>query len=190
MGNKNYKKTSLYDDSLGKLFWKSGMIGLIILAFAELIILFVCIYSGYDKQDTPVLLLLMWAFGMVFLYLRTILSLLQVLRQQATIGIRWRDRADFDKPEYERDWYVMFDGGGFLLYHRNYIQKILRTLKEYQRSGDNHTREQWYTLFFEDITGKQRKIKFSSTALERDFRKWYKRENKHKAHTLDKGHSS
>ena len=87
MGNKNYKKTSLYDDSLGKLFWKSGMIGLIILAFAELIILFVCIYSGYDKQDTPVLLLLMWAFGMVFLYLRTILSLLQVLRQQATIGI-------------------------------------------------------------------------------------------------------
>jgi len=74
MGNKNYKKTSLYDDSLGKLFWKSGMIGLIILAFAELIILFVCIYSGYDKQDTPVLLLLMWAFGMVFLYLRTILS--------------------------------------------------------------------------------------------------------------------
>ena len=147
MGNKNDKKTSLYDDSLGKLFCKSGMIGLIILAFAELIILFVCIYSVYDKQDTPVLLLLMWVFGMVVFYVRPMFSLLQALRQQAAIGIR-----------------------------RNYIQKILRTVKEDQRSVDNHTREQWYTLFFEDITGKQRKIKFSSTTLEREFRKWYKRE--------------
>lgn len=175
MGNKNYKKPSLYDDSLGKLFCKSGMIDLIILAFAELMILFVCIYRGLDKQDTPVLLLLMWVFGMVVFYLRPMISFFQVLRQQAAIGIRWRDRTDFDKPEHERDWCVMFDGGGFLLYHRNYIRKILRTVKEDQRSGDNHTREQWYTLFFEDITGKQRKIKFSSNTLEREFRKWYKR---------------
>ena len=168
------KKTLLYEYSLWRLFWQSGLTGMIIWAFAEVAIVFVCIYKGFHMKEHSILLLFMWVFGLVVFYTRPIISLFQVFQQQAAIGIRWRDRTDFDKEEHLRDWYVIFDGGGFLLYHRNYIKKILRTVKEEQTDGDGHSRGHWYALCYEDVTGKQRKIKFSSTAWEKEFRKWYK----------------
>ena len=136
------KKTSLYEYSLWRLFWQSGLTGMIIWAFAELAIVFVCIYKGFHMKEHSILLLFMWVFGLVVFYTRPIISLFQVFQQQAAIGIRWRDRTDFDKEE--------------------------------QTDGDGHSRGHWYALCYEDITGKQRKIKFSSTAWEKEFRKWYK----------------
>lgn len=62
------KKTSLYEYSLWRLFWQSGLTGMIIWAFAELAIVFVCIYKGFHMKEHSILLLFMWVFGLVVLY--------------------------------------------------------------------------------------------------------------------------
>ncbi len=172
------RKMELYEYSLWQLFWKSGLTGFMIFAFAEIIILFVCLYNGYNSKDIVFLLKFMNVFALVVFYARPLFCLFQVIKQQSVTGIYWKNRNDFHREEDQREWFVRFDGGGFILYHKSYIGKILRTIKEDVMDGDGYARGTCYILNFEDITGKQRKIKFCDRIYEVEFRKWFGKKKK------------
>lgn len=166
-----------YNYSLGKIFWKSSVMMLICMAVATVLISIVLLFSGRTDYEDMIKLLAFWVLlALVLSFTAPILSLLRTFEQEAIIGIKYKDRTDFQKDKNERDWYIDFVRGGFILYHRNFVKKILRTLKEEEIAygNENIERTKIYVLFFEDVHGKKRKITFSSTSEEQAFRKWYK----------------
>ena len=122
-------------------------------------------------------ILAFFALLMLFIvFIPPILSLLRTLEQEAALGIKYKNRADFNKDKNERDWYVDFVRGGFVLYHRNFIKRIIRSVRdeEIAYANGNRVRSNVYILSFEDMNGKKRKIKFSTKSEEQAFRAWYR----------------
>ena len=172
----NDRKTSYYEYSLWKLYWKSGLIGAILWGIAVVAVFVIGLFCRYETKEGLKLMAFMAVLGLVILYAYPTACMIRTLKQQAAIGIRWKDRREYDGEEMKREWYASLDGGGFLLYHRSYIKKIQRTVREDATDGEGHSRGKIYVLSFEDIQGKIRKIKFSSGSIEKEFRTWYKGE--------------
>lgn len=102
------------------------------------------------------------------------ISLLKVWKQERRLGIYWKDRTDYDRPEWERDWYLTCDRGGFILYHRNFIRRIVG--RQVETEIAEHARGKVYYVMYEDIDGKTHKLKFSSDSLASEFQYWFKKQ--------------
>lgn len=171
MGNRKRKRKNNYDASLWNIFIRSGFD----VFFAMLM---VCIVVGllaalYQRVESEAIRLISFCFviAVAFSYFLPLCSLFQVWRQQRILGIYWKDRTDHDQPVSARDWYLAYNRGGFLLYHRAYIQCLLRS--EVVEQTTDRGREKVYCIKFQDIRGKKHTIKFSSAQDRKKFRQWY-----------------
>ncbi len=164
-----------YEDSLGKIFWKSS-VPMLILGFVCMAIIFIVILFARRWEDMMEILAFFALLMLFIVFIPPILSLLRTLEQEAALGIKYKNRADFNKDKNERDWYVDFVRGGFVLYHRNFIKRIIRSVRdeEIAYANGNRVRSNVYILSFEDMNGKKRKIKFSTKSEEQAFRAWYR----------------
>ena len=52
--------------------------------------------------------LIPFSYGIPFI------SLLKAWKQQYKIGVYWKDRTDYHLPEWQREWYLTYDRGGFI----------------------------------------------------------------------------
>lgn len=167
------KKKTAYDDSLPRIFLWSGFDMFMILLIA-------CMGLGgllffYRRSDPEAGKLMAWCLAMVVpcSYGLPLVCLLRVRRQERILGISWKDRRDHDRPAWERDWYLTYERGGFILCHRAYIQRILnaRVVEQTTDLG----REKVHCVTFEDIRGKKHTLKFSSASMAETFRQWYEK---------------
>lgn len=171
---KEKKRKSIYNYSVGKLFWISGIQVLVIMLICEAVLAGAAMFSGY--KDLAAILILFFIIGLFAAYVMPLISLCRLFGQQRAAGIKYKNRTDFDKPENERDWFVRMDRGGFVVFHRTYIKRIIRSVKEEEREvdpGGYSPTVDVYILYFEDICGQERKIRFSSEGHLHDFMKWY-----------------
>lgn len=143
--------------------------------------LILCVFVGlllmvYQRLDADGIKLLIFCFvlSMIFSYFLPLCSLIQVWRQERLLGIRWNDHIACDRSSPEQDWYLAYNRGGFLLYHRDYIQCLLNS--QVVEQPTDLGRETVYCLRFEDIQGKKHTIKFSSLQDLKQFRQWYENE--------------
>lgn len=164
-----------YEYSLGKIFWKSSVL-MLILGFVCMAIIFIVMLFARRWEDMLEILAFFALLMLFIVFIPPILSLLRTLEQEAALGIKYKNRADFNKDKNERDWYVDFVRGGFVLYHRNFIKRIIRSVRdeEIAYANGNRVRSNVYILSFEDMNGKKRKIKFSTKSEEQAFRAWYR----------------
>ncbi len=175
MGNRKRKqKKTIYDDSLARIFFKAGMTVFVVLMLCCIVLFFVLLYRRDVYPDGMKLTRFCFAFAVVCSYGPAVIGLFKVWHQERMLGIAWKDRNDQDRPAWERDWYLDYDRGGFLLCHRAYIQRILGA-KEETEYGDYGGRRKAYCVIFEDIAGKQHTLRFSSAVLKRNFLQWYQK---------------
>lgn len=172
MANRKKKKTS-YDDSMVRIFIWSGFDVFVIMLITCIAIALIAFYC--NRLDADGIKLVRWCFLMAFpvSYALPMISLLKVWRQERILGIYWKDRTDQNRPVQERDWYLYFDRGGFILCHWSYIQRILKSWVVEQTTGWG--REKIHCVKFEDISGKKHTLRFSSSSEQKRFRQWYKK---------------
>lgn len=174
MGKRKKKAKSIYDDSLAGIFFKAGITVFVFLMIGCILLLFFALYRRDVYPDGMKLTRFCFLFATICSYGPAVLSLAKVWRQERLLGIRWKDRNDHDRPEWERDWYLDYDRGGFLLCHRAYIDHILGSGEETEY-GHNGGRAKVFCVMFEDIAGKQHTLRFSSASLKRKFLLWYEK---------------
>lgn len=148
-----------------------------------IIMLIICIIIGgivlvYRRSDPEGIKIILFCLALVMpcSYGIPLFSLFKAWEQERRLGIYWKDRIDHDPPEWERDWYLTCDRGGFILCHRNFIRRIVGSQVETEIA--EHARGKVYYVVYEDIDGKTRKMKFSSDSLASEFQNWYKKCNK------------
>ena len=180
MGNNEKREKTIYDKSLFKIFFWSGFPMFMILLFACVVISgIVFLYRRSDPEGVKIIIfclavLIPFSYGIPFI------SLLKAWKQQYKIGVYWKDRTDYHLPEWQREWYLTYDRGGFILCHRNYIKQIIGCREETEIA--EHARGKVYYVVFEDIDGKNHTLKFSCEFLVQEFQRWfekppYKKEN-------------
>lgn len=164
-----------YEYSLGRIFWKSS-VPMLIFGFVCMAIIFIVMLFARRWEDMGKILAFFALLMLCVVFIPPVLSLLRTLEQEAALGIKYKNRADFNKDKNERDWYIDFVRGGFVLYHRNFIKRIIRSVRdeEIAYANGNSIRSNVYILSFEDINRKKRKIKFSAKSEEQAFRVWYR----------------
>lgn len=81
---------------------------------------------------------------------------------------------DHDLPKWERDWYLDYDRGGFMLCHRDYIKRITGYREEMEIA--ENARGKVHYVLYEDIDGKKHKLKFSCESFAREFQKWFEKQ--------------
>lgn len=174
MGNRKEEHKSIYYDSLSRIFVWSGFDMFVIMLIACVVIGMIVFF--YNRLDSEGIKLMVFCLAMVVpcSYGLPMLSLFNVWRQERILGIYWKDRTDYNRPVQERDWYLACNRGGFLLYHRAYIQRILnaQVVEETTDLG----RANVYCVKFEDIRGKTHTVKFSSSGEQKQFQQWYNKQ--------------
>ncbi len=172
MGSKK-KKNNIYNYPLYKIFIWSGLdVFIALLIVCAVIALLVGLY-GRLNEDKMELMLFSFAMVILFSYTPAMLSLIKLWRQEHILKIYWKDREDFNSRAEDRDWYLSCNRGGFLLYHRQYIKRILSSSVVEQTSDLG--RERVHCIKFEDICSKEHTVKFSSLNDEKRFLRWYKK---------------
>lgn len=174
MKSSGKREKTIYDDSLTRIFLWSGFTMFMLL-------LIVCIIIGitvlfYRRSDSEGIKTILFCLALVIpgSYGIPFISLLKVWKQERRLGIYWKDRTDYDRPEWERDWYLTCDRGGFILYHRNFIRRIVG--RQVETEIAEHARGKVYYVVYEDVDGKIRKLKFSSDSLASEFLHWFKKQ--------------
>lgn len=170
--SKKIKRKTMYDKSLAEIFIFSGLDVFVALSVVAVIVFTMLLIYRRDIEVLKVMAFVMIAIPIVS-YGFPLVSLFKVYQQQNTLGIYWKDRNDNKLCESDRDWFLDYIRGGFVICHRNYIKKIVLHDKYESYTGSGGIRETVYYLIFEDINGKKHKIKFSSTSEMRKFNKWY-----------------
>ncbi|WP_283684724.1 hypothetical protein [Parablautia sp. Marseille-Q6255] len=168
------REKTIYDDSLTRIFFWSGFSVFVIMLLACLFIgVLVFFYRGSDPEGIKIILFCL-ALVVPCSYGIPLISLFKAWKQQCRLGIFWRDRTDQHRPQWQRDWYLTCDRGGFILCHRAYIRCIMDSLVEAE-IGD-HVRGKVYYVVYEDMDGKKRKLKFSSDVLAAEFQNWFEKQ--------------
>ncbi len=168
------KKWTMYDDSLPKIFLKSGSTVCILLLIVLGIIYLLMLHRDYPAAERMNLMTFLIAAVVPFSYGRAAVCLFRVWKQERTLGKYWKDRADRHRPMQERDWYLDYDLCGFVLYHRDYIRKIVETREKEQTTSEG--RNTVYYVLTQDIHGKNHSLKFSSRSTRQRFLDWYERQ--------------
>lgn len=168
------KKGNPYHDSLPKIFLKSGSTVFVILLIGCVALYFALLYCGWPAAERVKLTGFCFVFSVLCSYVPAVIGMFKVWQQQRTLGINWKDRNDHDRLAWERDWYLNYDRGGFILCHRDYIKRILGSHKEVEYN--DYSRGTAHCVVFEDVNGKRRTLRFSSPSEEKSFRRWYKKQ--------------
>lgn len=172
MKKQKRKAQKHYHKSLFRIFiWAGFDLFICMLILCAITGLLLMLYHRLDADGIK-LLIFCFVLSITFSYFLPLCSLLQVWRQERLLGIRWDDRTDCDRSE--QDWYLAYNRGGFLLYHRDYIQCLLNS--QVVEQPTDLGRETVYCIRFEDISGKKHTIKFSSLQDLNQFSQWYKKE--------------
>lgn len=172
-GSEKREKT-LYDASLAGIFFWSGFTMFIILLMACITISFiVLVYRRSDPEGIKIILFCL-ALVVPCSYGIPLFSLIRVRMLERKLGVYWKDRTDQNRPEWERDWYLTCDRGGFILCHRNYIRDIHGYRIEEEIA--EHARGKVCHVLYEDMDGKKRELKFSSASLAAEFQKWFQKQ--------------
>ncbi len=174
MKNSGKREKTIYDDSLTRIFLWSGFTMFMILLIACIIVgAAVLFYRRSDPEGIKIILFCL-VLTVPGSYGIPLYSLFKTWRQERRLGIYWKERTDYDRPEWERDWYLICDRGGFILCHRNFIRLIVGRKVETEIA--EHARGKVYDVVYEDVDGKTRKLKFSSDSLASEFQNWFKKQ--------------
>ncbi len=167
------RRRTAYDDSLFRIFLWSGFDVLICLLSACGLIALIAHFSHRMTKDIQNLIIWCFVLTLPLSYFMPLVSLLKARKQERILGIFWKDRTDSHRPVCDRDWFLSFDLGGFLLCHRSYIQEILG-FREVEQTTSNG-RSTTYYVVCRNIQGKTCKFKFSSLYTQNNFLQWYGR---------------
>ncbi len=182
------REKTIYDASLTRIFlWAGFPVFVIMLIVCMLIGALIFFYRRSDPEGIKIILFCL-ALVVPASYGMPLISLIKVWRQEHRLGICWKDRTDHDRPKWERDWYLDYDRGGFILCHRNYI-KCLTGYREEMESGE-HARRKVYYVLYEDIDGKKHKLKFSYESWAREFQMWFEKQAYKEENRLASRHGS
>ncbi len=168
------REKTIYDASMASIFlWSGFSVFIIMLIACVLIGAVVFFYRRSDSEGVKIILFCLalvvpCSYGIPFI------SLLKAWKQERRIGIYWKDRTDHDRPEWERDWYLNYDRGGFILCHRAYIRHIIGCREETEIG--EHARGKVYYVLYEDIDGKKRTLKFSCKSWADRFQHWFEKQ--------------
>ena len=174
MKSNESRERTIYDASLSGIFFWSGLTVFVILLLACAVIGVTVFFSRRSDPEGIKIVLFCFALVVPCSYGIPFISLLKVWKQERRLGIYWKDRTDYDRPEWERDWYLTCDRGGFILYHRNFIRRIVG--RQVETEIAEHARGNVYYVVYEDVDGKIRKLKFSSDSLASEFLHWFKKQ--------------
>ncbi|MFR3184389.1 MAG: hypothetical protein ACLTVV_00990 [Ruminococcus sp.] len=172
MENGQGEERTIYDDSLLRIFIRSGMLVFGFVVFACIVVAGLFIYRGDSVSETIKFTLFLLGGGIVLSYGSPLISLWKVWKQERVLGVQWKERTDQKRPARERDWYLTYDRGGFILIHRAYMKGIKGSRVEIEDTG-SYNKGKVYRLIFEDINGESHSLKFSSDSEEEEFRRWY-----------------
>lgn len=175
MKQKANRTRTIYDDSLPRIFLWSGFTVFVILLIACVIIGAVIFFSHYNLDEGRKIILACLALAVPGSYGLPLISLIKVWNQERALGIYWKDRTDQERPEWERDWYLSYERGGFILIHRAYIQCITGSKEELEDTG-SYAKGSVYHTAYEDINGTRHLLNFSSESGSEEFQKWYKKQ--------------
>ena len=104
MQSSGKREKTIYDDSLTRIFLWSGFTMFIILLIVCIIIgATVLFYRRFDSEGIKIILFCL-ALVIPGSYGIPLFSLFKAWRQERRLGIYWKDRTDYDRPEWERDW--------------------------------------------------------------------------------------
>lgn len=162
----------MYDSSLSTIFFRAGFDTFLILVIACVVLGLIAFFFDWVDSDGFQLVLGCFLMAVPISCVLPLISLLKTRQQEHILGIYWKDRTDFKRSAPERDWFCSYNLGGFVLLHRNYIQRILGSRVVEQTSDLG--REKVYHVMYEDIRGKRHTIKFSSANEQKKFQQWYK----------------
>lgn len=168
------REKTIYDDSLAGIFLWSGFSVFVIMLLACVIIgVLIFFYRSSDPEGIKILL---FCFALVVpcSYGIPLISLFKAWKQERRTGVYWKERTDQNRPEWERDWYLTCDRGGFILCHRSCIRRIVGSRVETEIG--EYARGKVYYVVYEDIDGKKHKLKFSSDSLAAEFQNWFKKQ--------------
>ena len=184
MKSSGKREKTIYDDSLTRIFLWSGFTMFMILLIACIIVgAAVLFYRRSDPEGIKIILFCL-VLTVPGSYGIPLYSLFKTWRQERRLGIYWKERTDYDRPEWERDWYLICDRGGFILCHRNFIRRIVG--RQVETEIAEHARGKVYDVVYEDVDGKTRKLKFSSDSLASEFQNWFKKQAyKRFSHSMD-----
>ena len=174
MKSKESRERTVYDASLSGIFFWSGLTVFIILLLACAVIGVTVFFSRRSDPEGIKIVLFCFALVVPCSYGIPFISLLKVWKQERRLGICWKDRTDHDLPKWERDWFLDYDRGGFILCHRDYIIRIT-VYREEMEIAENARGKVHYVLY-EDIDGKKHKLKFSCESFAREFQKWFEKQ--------------
>ena len=174
MKSNNNKEKTIYDYSLFGIFFWSGITVFVIMLIAGIFIGgFAFFYRHSDSDDIKIILFWL-ALTLPFSYGLPFISLIKVWKQEHRLGIYWKDRTDYNRPEWERDWYLECDRAGFILCHRDYIERVIGSRVETEIA--EHARGEVYHVVYEDIDGKMHTLKFSDDSLAQKFQRWFEKQ--------------
>lgn len=117
MKSKESRERTVYDASLSGIFFWSGLTVFIILLLACAVIGVTVFFSRRSDPEGIKIVLFCFALVVPCSYGIPFISLLKVWKQERRLGCCWKDRTDHDLPKWERDWYLDYDRGGFMLCH-------------------------------------------------------------------------
>ncbi|MBS6160258.1 MAG: hypothetical protein KIC52_03250 [Firmicutes bacterium] len=176
MENTKKREKTIYDDSLSGIFFRSGLMMLVMLLIACVAIGAVVLFTGgSDSREGIKLIFFCLLMVVPCSYVLPLVSLIKVWKQERSLGVYWKNRTDQELPEWERDWYLTCDRAGFILVHRAYIRHMKSSKVEIEDTG-SYNRGKAYCAVFEDMNGKLRSLKFSSESVEKEFQQWYKKQ--------------
>lgn len=93
--------------------------------------------------------------------------------EERILGVRYKDRNDYDKAQEERDWFVCEAMDSFCILHRDFIKEV-RSIHHNKVNGSYR-----YVLTFQDIANNVHTITFkNSPKVVKDFKAWYGSQNK------------
>lgn len=172
---KTDKKADIIYNSPFKWFINAGAPLFIVLVI--LFTLVFCIYPffpdtvvTYTGEELFGLAIGVLVFASLLSYAYPLVGILKLKKQEFIIHKRYKDRLQNGLEQAKREWFVCSSGARLIIYHKDYIESIMKETKE-----DRHNKTTYATVYLTYIKtcmGNKEKITFLDGSDAVEFRKW------------------
>jgi len=175
---KKEKKTDeRYNQSLFKWFIKTGAPLFIVLLI--IIVLMLCIFPFFPDSTVEYTVgeLLGLFTGLLtsaalISYAYPLIGIAKLKKQELIIHKRYKNRMQNGLEQAKKEWFVCATGARLIIYHRDYIESIVKETQENRRNESSSVTV--YLTYIKTCMGNQEKITFLSGNDATEFRNWFR----------------